>query len=193
MALLEARSLTRRPWFEGRDLQVDAGEIVVLAGPTGSGKTLFLRTVADLDAADAGDVFLDDASRSEMDSAAWRRGVLYVHQSGVRLPGSVQENLERIAEIASVSIEGLDLGLDAAADADRLSGGERQALALERAFLCNPRVLLLDESTSAMDAATATRWEERVSAWVRSGGGVLWVAHDTLLAGRIGARVESFP
>lgn len=190
MALLQVRALTRRPWFVGRDLDLAAGEVVVLTGATGSGKTLFLRTLADLDPRDAGDILLDATSVADMEARAWRRLVLYVHQSGVRLPGTVSENLRRVAA------EAPDVpGLDAEADADRLSGGERQALALHRALHCDPRVLLLDESTSAMDASLAQAWESRVRAWASEDGGrgVLWVAHDPALAERVGARVESFP
>lgn len=194
MALLEVRGLSRLPWFQGRDLDIEAGAVVVASGPTGSGKTLLLRAIADLDAADAGTVRLDGTPREAMEPRAWRRRVLYVHQAGVRLPGTVRENLERIRDLTPRPGEVPDVpGLDPQADADRLSGGERQALALHRALLCEPRVLLLDESTSAMDAATASTWEARVCAWAAEGRGVLWVAHDAGLARRLGARVETFP
>jgi putative ABC transport system ATP-binding protein len=198
MALLEARGVTRRPLFAGRDLDLDRGEIVALSGPSGSGKTLFLRALADLDAVDGGEVRLDGAPRESMAAATWRSRVLYVHQAGVRLTGTVADNLARVAELrlqrerAARIRAGVD-GLDAAADADRLSGGEAQALALDRALACEPTVLLLDEATSAMDPATAARWEGRVRAFADRGGAVLWVAHDTALAGRVGARQESFP
>jgi len=198
MALLEARGVTRRPLFEGRDLDLAAGEIVALSGPSGSGKSLYLRALADLDPMDAGEVRLDGVSREALDATAWRAQVLYVHQQGVRLPGTVAENLERVAELhaqrerAERIRAGVD-GLDPAADADRLSGGEGQALALDRALACAPAVLLLDESTSAMDPALAAHWEGRVRAFADAGGAVLWVAHDAGIADRVGARAERFP
>lgn len=198
MALLEARGVTRRPLFEGRVQDVAAGEIVALSGPSGSGKSLFLRALADIDPMDAGAVSLDGVSREAIDATTWRSRVLYVHQAGVRLPGTVADNLARIAELQAQTPRadriraGVD-GLDATADADRLSGGEGQALALDRALACAPAVLLLDESTSAMDPEMASRWEGRIRAFADAGGGVLWVAHDPTLAGRVGARQERFP
>ena len=178
--MLEISGLTRRPWFEGRSLSLAAGEIVVLRAPTGSGKTLFLRTVADLDPCDAGEVSLHGDERATMAAAAWRRRVLYVHQNAVRFPGTVRDNFARFG----LAFAG---DLDPDSDALRLSGGEAQAMALERALACEPDVLLLDEATSSMDGELAGRWERRLES---SGRAILWVTHDDTLAERIGARVE---
>lgn len=197
MALFTCRGLTRRPFFEGRDLDVEAGEIVTLSGPSGSGKTLFLRALADLDPCDEGEVRLEGVLCEETSPSVWRSRVLYVHQSGVRLPGTVAGNLERIASLAAqkerAPVFGAGvMGLAAEADADRLSGGEAQALALQRALLCTPAVLLLDEATSAMDPETAAFWTARVRAFADDGRAVVWVAHDSALADRVNARRERF-
>lgn len=196
MPLLACRNLTRRPYFADRSFAVEAGEILVIWGPSGSGKSLFLRTLADLDPADAGEVFLEDAPRPSLPPEAWRAAVLYVHQSGVRLPGTVRQNLDRIAALGIR--KGADRpwpavpGLAGDLDAERLSGGEAQALALHRALACGPRVLLLDEATSALDPDRARQWEGRIRAYAEEGGAVLWVSHDDRLAARLGARRERF-
>ncbi|MFV1959100.1 MAG: ATP-binding cassette domain-containing protein, partial [Planctomycetota bacterium] len=195
---LSCRALTRRPFFEGRDLVLEAGEILVLHGASGSGKTLFLRALADLDPADSGELRLSGESREALRPEVWRARVLYVHQGGVRLPGTVRENLDRIASLAiradggAVSFPSVP-GLDDTQDAGRLSGGEAQALALHRALLCAPKVLLLDEATSALDPERAAFWEGRVRRFAADGHGVVWVAHDVRLADRVGARRERFP
>lgn len=190
MPLLEVHALERRPFFEGRSLALEAGEIVVVRGPSGSGKTLFLRAVADLDPRDGGRLRLDARDVEAYSPESWRRQVLYVHQAGVRLPGTVDENLRRVlpddAPVPNVP------GVPGDRDASLLSGGEAQGLALVRALACDPRVLLLDESTSAMDPDRAEGWEQRIRAWVDDGHAALWVAHDVGLASRVGARVESF-
>ena len=195
MSLLVCQGVTRRPFFERRDLVLDPGEILVLQGPTGSGKTLFLRAVADLDPADGGRFALQGTDRSSMNAAAWRRRVLYVHQSAPRLPGTVGENLDRIASLGrgGASSAAPLPPLDHGKDADRLSGGEAQLLALHRALSVEPRVLLLDESTSALDPEHARRVEEVLREWSTGERAIVWVSHEESLAERVGARVEVFP
>ena len=198
MALLTCEKLAREPWFRGLNLELEAGEVVVLRGPSGSGKTLLLRSIADLDPLDAGRILLEGRERESMRPAEWRRSVLYVHQSGVRFPGTVRSNLERIAALASVAggsePGSQDVpGLDPDADAERLSGGEAQRLALHRALACRPRVLLLDESTGALDREASEVAEARILEFTGKGNATLWVTHDGALAERLGAREVRFP
>ncbi len=198
MALLTCEKLAREPWFRALDLELNAGEVLVLRGPSGSGKTLLLRSIADLDPLDSGRVLLEGRERESMGPAQWRRSVLYVHQSGVRFPGTVRSNLERIAVLAAVvggpAQELRDVpGIDPQADAERLSGGEAQRLALHRALLCRPRVLLLDESTGALDREASLTAEARILEFAAEGNAALWVTHDATLAERLGAREVRFP
>ena len=196
MTLLACRGLTRRPWFSGRALDLDEGEIVVVSGPTGSGKTLFLRALADLDPSDEGEAFLHAEERATMPASRWRSRVMYVHQGGVVLPGTVRENVERLTRLGAMETQArtqpMPPGLPGDADAHRLSGGERQILALHCALLCQPDVLLLDECTSALDPQAAATWERRLREWVDQGHAVLWVAHDRALAARIVMLTERF-
>jgi putative ABC transport system ATP-binding protein len=194
MGFLSCRALTRRPWFEGFDLELERGEIVVMTGPSGSGKTLLLRALADLDPLDAGEVRLDGRTMAEHDPASWRAAVMYLHQDPVRLPGSVHDNLAVAGTLRihagrpAASAPGLDPGTEAAS----ISGGEAQRLALARALALEPKILLLDEATTALDPVRAREAEAAVAAWTRSGGAALWVAHDTDLAARVNARSVTF-
>jgi len=195
--LLECRQLVRRPWIEGFDLVLEAGEIVLLTGPSGSGKTLLMRTIADLDPADGGEVLLGGRQCSAFRPCEWRSRVLYLHQAAVRLPGTVQENLERIGSLGLHAGARLELpqlgmaGLAQDAPIEQLSGGEIQRLALYRAMALEPTVLLLDEATSALDAAAARDAEQAVTDWAARGRAVLWVSHDLSAASRLGAREVS--
>ena len=196
MPLLSCVAVTRRPFFEGRTLLVEAGEIVVLQGPTGAGKTLFLRAIGDLDPLAEGTYRLGEDDRTTMAPAHWRRSVLYVHQSAPRFPGRVGDNLQRIAELRNVATTSPAIPLpplDPDKEGDRLSGGEAQLLALHRALLVGPRVMLLDESTSALDRDRGRMVEEALVEWTQRGHAIVWVSHENALADRLGARREAFP
>ncbi len=196
MCILACEGVTRRPFFEGFDLTADAGEIVVLQGPTGSGKTLFLRAVGDLDPADEGRFLLDGTERGATSPTKWRSSVLYVHQSAPRLEGTVGENLARIRGLHATKTCAVPIALpalDPEKDAARLSGGEAQLLALHRALAVGPQVLLLDESTSALDAERARQVEAVLVDWAAAGHAIVWVSHEDSLASRVGARRERFP
>ena len=192
MALFEVRGLSRRPWFEGFDLTLEAGEVAVLRGPTGSGKTLLLRALADLDPRDGGEARLDGVPQDAVAAPDWRRRVLYLFPTPARFGGTVGEDLERFADLVERPAPS-PRWLDPAASVEHLSSGESQLLALERAFLLAPRVLLLDEATAGLDPNTAAEAEGAVLDYAAAGRAVLWVSHDDGLAGRLGVRTEAFP
>lgn len=188
--LLEVCALTRRPWFEEYDLELRAGEVVVLRGPTGSGKTLFLRAIADLDPNEGGEARLRSRPASAFTPPDWRRQVVYVHPDSPLLGGTVLANLEGVLRLEANSgrTAEVPLGLDGAAPAAQLSSGEAARLALARALALEPPVLLLDETTAHLDGERARAAEAAVLAHVALGNGCLWVTHDDALAGRLGAR-----
>ncbi|TDJ75707.1 MAG: ATP-binding cassette domain-containing protein [Planctomycetota bacterium] len=195
MLYLQCAGLTRRPWFEGFELELEEREIIVLAGPSGSGKTTLLRAIADLDPVDSGEVFLRGAERMTMAPSEYRSKVIYMHQTPVRLAGTVRDNVAAITGLGVHDSRAPDTppGLGADQDANQLSGGEAQRLALHRALLVDPDVLLLDEPTAALDPDAARGLEATIQDWVRAGHAALWVAHDPELAGRLGARMVRFP
>ncbi len=169
----------------------------MIRGASGSGKTLLLRTIADLDPADRGQIALRGMTLDSMSAPEWRSRVVYVHPEGARLPGTVASSMSVVANLAVQQEKYVDTsveGLAPNASTERLSSGESQVLALTRALACNPTALLLDESTSSMDPARAATWESRLVAWVSGGEcAIVWVTHEDALAARVGARVVSFP
>jgi len=186
--------------LRGIDLSVEPGELVAVLGASGSGKSTLLRTIAGLEPADAGRVAIDGHDQSDVAPA--RRGVAMVFQSFALFPHlSAERNIafglrargEPAATIAErVRETAVPLRLDGLLDRRpvELSGGERQRVALARALAARPRVLLLDEPLSNLDAQlrVSTRAEIRR---VQEATGVttLYVTHDQSEALALGHRV----
>ena len=170
-------------------LIVKPGECIAISGPSGSGKSRFLRALADLDPND-GEMSLDDVLRSDLTGPEWRARVTYVAAEpgwwGDRVCNHFAE-AEREAARGGLSALGLPPeALDW--DVARLSTGERQRLALLRALVQQPDVLLLDEPTGPLDE-TATHMVEAVLAeHLQRGAILLLITHDAAQAKRLGTR-----
>lgn len=163
------------------DLAVPAGGYAVLAGPTASGKTTLLETIAGARTPVAGRIVLDDADVTALPPERRRVGMAYQH--GYLFPHlDVAANVAygaREATIARDLLERFDaLGL-APRRTTALSGGERQIVALCRALATRPRILLLDEPFSAIDRdrrdAVRTVVAELQREWAMT---TLHVTHD---------------
>jgi NitT/TauT family transport system ATP-binding protein len=170
----------------GIDLEVHPGEVVALIGPNGSGKSTLLRVAAGLLAPRQGSVELDGRPVVEPDSA-----IGLVFQEPRLLPWrSVSANVGYPLELAAWPRARRDervtkllelIGLTGWADArpSQLSGGMRQRVALARALALEPRVLLLDEPFSALDALTRERLNlELLELWGSTGTSILLVTHS---------------
>jgi len=160
--------------------EVADGECLAVEGPSGAGKTRLLRAIADLDPV-MGQVFLDGAERNEMTAWEWRTKVRYCAAEPAWWSETPRDAFlaEADRERLSRLLHGLGLEMDML---DRpvalLSTGERQRLALARALIDEPHVLLLDEPTAALDAETAALVEERIKYHVLSGRSIVLVSHD---------------
>lgn len=170
------------------NLRVAPGECVTVSGPSGVGKTLLLRALADLDP-HPGRVALDGADANAMPPAQWRRRV------GLLLAESSWWH-ERVGEHFPPT-EGGDLQLQALGfgpevldwNITRLSSGERQRLALLRLLALRPRALMLDEPTANLDPENTALVEQLVQDYrVARQVPVLWVSHDSAQRARVADR-----
>lgn len=172
------------------NLDVATGEIVALTGPSGVGKSLLLRAIADLDPNEA-EIALNGDARGDMPAPQWRRQVMYVAAHSGWWEDRVEPHFAGASR--DFAIELLHrLGLESTAlgwEVANLSTGERQRLSLARALALRPKVLMLDEPTSGLDAENASRAEALIQRFVADGASVLFVTHDAQQAERLGRRV----
>lgn len=147
-----------------KSLKIPKHKITCIVGESGSGKTTLLRLLNKLISCDSGEIFYQDKSLKEIDSITLRREIIMLPQVPAIFNGSVKDNLliglkfsekpivpdVKLAHL--LSMVKLNKKLDD--DAYRLSGGEKQRLALARIMLLDPSVYLLDEPSSALDEAT---------------------------------------
>jgi tungstate transport system ATP-binding protein len=183
-------------------LEVAAGEVLCLVGPTGAGKSSLLRLLAGLERPTSGRLLFDHhrLDRHPLPLEGQRRLTL-VFQRPLLLAGTVRANVEyglrlrglgrrqREARVAA-AFGRLGLAPLASRPARTLSGGEAQLVALARALVLEPEVLLLDELTAHLDPARVALVEEVVRADHRQRGTtVVWATHNLFQARRCADRV----
>lgn len=168
------------------NLSVAKGECAAILGPSGSGKSLLLRAIADLDP-NEGDVRLDGRSREAMAAYIWRRLVALVPaESGWWTDRIASHFAAEPAPEALLDAVGLPDALGWVVN--RLSSGERQRLALIRALQLDPQVLLLDEPTASLDEAATQHVETILAERLGSGVAIVLVTHDPAQADRLAHR-----
>lgn len=186
--------------LEPTDLQIEAGETLVLLGPSGCGKTTTLRIIAGLESPDAGQVMFNDEDVTRLPIE--QRHVGMVFQNYALFPNmTVEENIAyglkvqhmpaterqtRVKEmLAMMHIEAL-----ATRQVHQLSGGQKQRVALARAIAPRPRVLLLDEPLTALDARLRETLRSDINALLRGLGITsVYVTHDQAEAMALGDRI----
>lgn len=187
----------RRTVLEDVSFEVKCGELVIVQGPSGSGKTTLLAIVGAMLSPTSGEVHLDGEPTSRLREShraeIRRRKVGFVFQdlqlfdglSALRnvllpkVPDGVTSEAERRARML---LEQRGLGALTDSKVKGLSGGERQRVALCRALVNNPKLLVLDEPTAHLDDAHATTISEELSALAREGRAVLVATHDARIA-----------
>jgi putative ABC transport system ATP-binding protein len=190
--------------LRGVNLDISAGERVALTGESGSGKSTLLHLIAGLDAADSGEIRVDDISVSELNDsgrAALRRDRLgLVFQQFNLIPSlNVEDNLAFQSRIAgrhdapwhAELVERLGLGGLLRRYPEQLSGGQQQRVAIGRALAVKPLLLLADEPTGNLDEATADEVLALTRDLVtRSGCGFLMVTHSARLAATLDRQIH---
>lgn len=207
---LSLRGITRIYETEGErlevltraDLDLNAGELVGLVGPSGSGKSSLLHAAALLEAPNDGEVWIggqNGLALSERDRTALRRReVGFVYQfhhllpeldalDNVALPRMIAGASQKEArEAAEQQLTALGLGGRLRHRPGQLSGGEQQRVAIARALVNAPRILLADEPTGNLDPATSDQVFEALARACREAGAAALIAtHNHELAGRM--------
>lgn len=195
---------TRRTVIDDVSFEIARGEVVIVRGPSGSGKTTLLALVGAMLSPTSGEVHLDGEPTSRLREAhraeVRRRKVGFVFQDlqlldgltaleNVLLPcvpdGVTAEDEKR----ARALLEARGLGAQAGSKAKGLSGGEKQRVALCRALLRDPKLLVLDEPTAHLDDAHANRIAGDLASLAKEGRAVLVATHDARITNGIDARV----
>jgi putative ABC transport system ATP-binding protein len=208
--MLSVTNIERRDHVSGAvllhptSLQLRAGEHAVVMGPSGAGKSVLMRTLALLDAIDGGELRFLGEPVTASGVPAYRCRVAYIAQQPGLFAGTVEDNLrlpftlhqhrqrrfDPNAVVPLLAATGRPASFLGKAARD-LSGGEAELLNLLRVLQFEPSILLLDESTSALDAAATTMVELLVSHWAErkpAETATLWATHDRAQARRVGNR-----
>ena len=186
------------------NLRIEYGEFMVLVGPSGSGKTTMLKMINRLLEPTDGNIYMDGKRIKDYDERELRLSTGYVLQAIALFPNlTVAENIALIPEmkgwgkerVASKTVELLEkVGLPASDYADRkpheLSGGEQQRIGIVRAIIAEPKILLMDEPFSALDAISRKQLQSLTKDLHKEFGmTTIFVTHDTDEALKLGDRI----
>jgi putative ABC transport system ATP-binding protein len=193
------RSVDGRKLVDDISIEVRAGEVFAVVGPSGSGKSSFLRLLNRLDEPTSGTVFLENVDYRQIPPRELRRKVGMVTQRAFLFPGTGYDNVtfgpqQRGEVFSNNRVEELltRVGLAgyAARDVANLSGGEAQRVSVARALANSPAVLLLDEPTSALDEMAKFEVESLIHDIIhQSHLTCVIVTHDIAQAARMAMRV----
>ena len=207
--LLEVRDLHKSYQLKGREpleilhgisFQMTAGECCPVCGPSGAGKSTLLHLLGGLENPDGGEILWKGESSRGWDRARWaiwrRKAVGFVFQSYHLIPElTVEENVRLPAMLAGIPLgeswEDLldEVGMTLRRDhlPAELSGGEQQRVAVARALVLEPDLILADEPTGNLDGVSATAVLDLLVKMVRQRQkSLLLVTHDETVAGRVG-------
>lgn len=170
-----------------------AGEVLMIKGPSGAGKSTLLRILARLQSFDAGELYYSGESWRAITPQRWRHLIHYLAQHPVMFSGTVLDNLQKPFQLAVNKGKTLNMNMLEdnmarlmlppellAQEARTLSGGEQARVALLRATLLDPQVLLLDEPIAALDEQSQQNTLDYLNRWLleKPGRAMALVTHQ---------------
>ena len=190
--------------LKGITTEIKKGEVVSIIGPSGGGKSTFLRCLNLLEKPDGGKIFYkgQDVTSAKLNTAKYRQSIGMVFQQFNLFPNMTVLDNVTLAPIlekkipkdqakaeAMALLERVGLGSKAAEYPRKLSGGQKQRLAIVRALAMNPEVMLFDEPTSALDPEMVKEVLNVIRELTRSGMTILIVTHEMSFAREVSDRV----
>jgi putative ABC transport system ATP-binding protein len=170
-------------------LEVNHRDFISVVGPSGSGKSTFFRLCSQLVSPTNGNIFYKNIPYTKYGPIEWRRKIAYCFQTPSLFGDTVMDNLKfpffiRNKKLDLSMIKELLKNFKMSSEylsrsIDNLSGGEKQRIALIRALIFNPEILLLDEVTSALDEKNTLIVEDVIKSLNDSGTTILWITHNS--------------
>ena len=194
-----SRVISDRRLVDDITIGIQKGEVLAVVGPSGSGKSSFLRLLNRLDEPTMGTVYLEGTDYLQIPPQELRRRVGMVTQTAYLFPGTIADNLrfgprqqgkDLPDDTITLLLDQVGLADRANSDIVNLSGGEAQRVSLARAIANSPAILLMDEPTSALDEEAKEEVEALILKVVRQNAlTCVIVSHDPAQAARIASRV----
>lgn len=169
-------------------INIEEGDFISVVGPSGSGKSTFLKLCSHLISPSQGDILFKNQSLFSYNPTELRKDIAYCFQTPYLFGDTVMENLifpfairnlkydyERVHELFSLFQMTTDY---LSKEVRNLSGGEKQRIALMRSLIFIPKILLLDEVTSALDRDNTVIVEKVISEYHKKGVTILWITHN---------------
>ena len=189
--LLKVENLTyeadKRTILDDINLNIEKGETIAIIGPSGSGKSTLLKQLNNLISPTKGKLYLHDKLYEDYSPEELRSRVSYLMQQSELISSTIEDNMKFPCEArgdkfdkekAKQLINQVGLGnYDLDAEIEHMSGGERQRITIARQLMYEPEVLLLDESTSALDTKIK-KTSKRLSLNSLKGIAILWITHS---------------
>ncbi|RCW52689.1 MULTISPECIES: ABC transporter ATP-binding protein [Halanaerobium] len=198
--MFELKNVKYKNILDIEKVKLNKNFVTAILGSSGGGKTTFLKLLNNMISADQGEIFFKNKNIENYEPVALRREVVMLPQDPAIFRGSIRDNFqitEKIAENGSSKninykdlLKKVSLNKNLSDNADNLSGGEKQRLALARVMLLEPEVLLLDEPSSSLDKKTEEKIIQMVVDYVRENDRTLiMVTHSPEIAEKYADRI----